>query len=94
MTWPTDWPLYLSISLEFCDSGRPRTRRSSRVTFSFARPNSRAGDGFTKIKATFSIKGDAPDDVLKAIVTNAQKRSAVFDMVANGVPVEIEAVTP
>jgi uncharacterized OsmC-like protein len=51
-------------------------------------------NGFTKIRATFSIKGDAPDEVLEAIVLNAQKRSAVFDMVANGVPVEIEAVTP
>lgn len=51
-------------------------------------------NGFTKIRATFSIKGDAPDEVLKKIVENAQKRSAVFDMVTNGVPVEIEAVTP
>jgi uncharacterized OsmC-like protein len=49
-------------------------------------------NGFTKIRATFRVAGDAPDEKLAALVANAQKRSAVFDMVSNGVPVEITAV--
>jgi uncharacterized OsmC-like protein len=50
-------------------------------------------NGFTRIRGTFRIKGDAPAEKLRAIVANAQSRSAVFDMVTNGVPVAIEAVT-
>jgi uncharacterized OsmC-like protein len=49
-------------------------------------------NGFTQIRATFRIKGDAPGEKLRAIVENAQQRSAVYDMVAHGVPVSIEAV--
>jgi uncharacterized OsmC-like protein len=49
-------------------------------------------NGFTQIRATFRIKGDAPAETLRAIVENAQKRSAVYDMVANGVPVGVEAI--
>ena len=49
-------------------------------------------NGFTQIRGTFTIKGDAPAEKLRAIVENAQKRSAVFDMVANGVPIAITAI--
>jgi len=49
-------------------------------------------NGFTQIRGTFTIKGDAPAEKLRAIVENAQKRSAVFDMVSNGVPVAITAI--
>jgi uncharacterized OsmC-like protein len=49
-------------------------------------------NGFTQIRATFRIKGDAPAETLRAIVENATKRSAVYDMVANGVPVSVEAI--
>ena len=51
-------------------------------------------NGFTQIRATFRIKGDAPAETLRAIVENAQKRSAVYDMVANGVPVSVKATAP
>jgi uncharacterized OsmC-like protein len=49
-------------------------------------------NGFTQIRATFQIKGDAPAEKLRAIVENAQKRSAVYDMVRNGVPISIQAI--
>jgi uncharacterized OsmC-like protein len=49
-------------------------------------------NGFTQIRATFRIKGDAPAEKLRAIVENAQKRSAVYDMVRNGVPISIQAI--
>jgi uncharacterized OsmC-like protein len=51
-------------------------------------------NGFTRIRATFSVKGDAPAEKLRSIVENATKRSAVYDMITNGVPVAVETVTP
>jgi uncharacterized OsmC-like protein len=51
-------------------------------------------NGFERIRATFRVKGDAPPEKLQEIVARAQKRSAVFDMVTNGVPVQVEAITP
>ncbi|MDA0160921.1 OsmC family protein [Solirubrobacter ginsenosidimutans] len=51
-----------------------------------------ARNGFTKIRVTFIVEGDAPDDTLHELVEHAQARSAVFDMVANGVPVEVSVV--
>jgi uncharacterized OsmC-like protein len=50
-------------------------------------------NGFEQIRVTFSIKGDAPEEKLQSLVARAQQRSAVFDMVTNGAPVTVEAVT-
>jgi uncharacterized OsmC-like protein len=47
-------------------------------------------NGFERIRASFRIQGDAPEEKLREIVTRAQQRSAVFDMVTNGVPVAID----
>jgi uncharacterized OsmC-like protein len=46
-------------------------------------------NGFTNIRVNFKVKGDAPPEKLREIVERAQARSAVFDMVNNGVPVEV-----
>ena len=51
-------------------------------------------NGFSNIRATFRVKGDAPKEKLREVVERAQKRSAVFDMVTNGVPVAVEVETP
>jgi uncharacterized OsmC-like protein len=50
-------------------------------------------NGFTRIRASFTVKGDAPEETLREIVERAQARSAVFDMVSNGVPVEVGVTT-
>jgi uncharacterized OsmC-like protein len=50
-------------------------------------------NGFERIRVTFTVKGDAPEEKLREVVARAQKRSAVFDIVANGVPVSVETVT-
>ena len=50
-------------------------------------------NGFTRIRGSFRIKGDAPAEKLRGIVENAQARSAVFDMVTNGVPVTVDVTT-
>jgi len=47
-------------------------------------------NGFEDIKVTFTIKGDAGEDELRELMARAQARSAVFDMVANGVPIDVE----
>ena len=46
-------------------------------------------NGFTNIRVNFKVKGDAPPEKLREIVERAQARSVVFDMVTNGVPVEV-----
>jgi uncharacterized OsmC-like protein len=46
-------------------------------------------NGFESIRVSFSIKGDAPADKLQQIIEQSRNRSAVFDIVTHGVPVEI-----
>jgi uncharacterized OsmC-like protein len=48
-------------------------------------------NGFTDIRVRFRVSGDAPEEKLREIVERAQARSAVFDMVSHGVPVQVEA---
>ena len=50
-------------------------------------------NGFDGIRVRFEVKGDAPAEKLQEVVARAQARSAVFDMVTNGVPVHVEAST-
>lgn len=50
-------------------------------------------NGFDRVRVSFTVKGDAPAEKLQEVVERAQRRSAVFDMVTNGVPVTVEAVT-
>ena len=49
-------------------------------------------NGFSNIRIRFKVQGDAPPEKLRDIVERAQARSAVFDMVTNGVPVEVGIV--
>jgi uncharacterized OsmC-like protein len=46
-------------------------------------------NGYQEIRARFDVKGDAPAETLAAIVKQSQARSAVFDVLANGVPVSV-----
>ena len=50
-------------------------------------------NGFEQIRVFFRVQGDAPEEKLREIVARAQQRSAVFDMVTNGVPVAVEVAT-
>jgi len=50
-------------------------------------------NGFSRIRVTFRVSGDAPEAKLREVVERAQARSAVFDMVTNGVPVDVDVVT-
>jgi uncharacterized OsmC-like protein len=48
-------------------------------------------NGFQAIRASFRVKGDAPEETLRKIVDQAVARSAVFDVLSNGVPVSVAA---
>jgi uncharacterized OsmC-like protein len=50
-------------------------------------------NGFSNIRVTFHVTGDAPEAKLREVVERAKARSAVYDMVTNGVPVTVEAAT-
>lgn len=44
-------------------------------------------NGYQGIRASFSIKGDAPAEKLREIVEQSRARSAVYDVLSHGVPV-------
>jgi uncharacterized OsmC-like protein len=50
-------------------------------------------NGYQQIRISFEIAGDAPSEKLREIVEQARARSAVFDVLTNGVPVEIAVTT-
>src|SRR3954447_12957408 len=47
-------------------------------------------NGFSGIRVTFSIEGDAPEEKLREVLERAKARSAVFDMISHGVPTRVE----
>ncbi|HXV76809.1 MAG TPA: OsmC family protein [Candidatus Polarisedimenticolaceae bacterium] len=46
-------------------------------------------NGYQRVRVHFTIKGDAPEEKLRQIVEQSRNRSAVFDVLTNGTPVEI-----
>ena len=48
-------------------------------------------NGFERIRVSFSIKGEAPPEKLREIVERAKARSVVYDIITNGVPVDVHA---
>jgi uncharacterized OsmC-like protein len=50
-------------------------------------------NGFERIGVSFRVTGDAPAEKLREVVERATARSAVYDMVTNGVPVAVEVNT-
>ena len=50
-------------------------------------------NGFEQIRVSFKVAGEATPEKLREVVLRAQQRSAVFDMVTNGVPVSVDVTT-
>ncbi|WP_347354536.1 OsmC family protein [Intrasporangium sp.] len=48
-------------------------------------------NGFQQVRVAFRIKGDAPEEELRALLDRSRSRSAVYDVLTNGVPVTITA---
>jgi uncharacterized OsmC-like protein len=51
--------------------------------------NNEVRNGYESIRVSFDVKGDAPAEKLRALVEQSRKRSAVYDIITNAVPVEI-----
>jgi uncharacterized OsmC-like protein len=47
-------------------------------------------NGYQQISVSFVVKGDASDEELRGLVERSRARSAVFDVLTNGVPVAID----
>jgi uncharacterized OsmC-like protein len=50
-------------------------------------------NGYERIRVNFTIAGDAPPEKLRSIVEQSRARSAVYDVLTNGVPVELTVNT-
>jgi uncharacterized OsmC-like protein len=50
-------------------------------------------NGYQQVRVSFRIRGDAPSDILEAIVAQSQARSAVFDTLISGVAIAVDVET-
>jgi uncharacterized OsmC-like protein len=50
-------------------------------------------NGYETIRVVFHVKGDAQAEQLAALVEQSRRRSAVYDVVTNGVPVSIDVAS-
>jgi uncharacterized OsmC-like protein len=50
-------------------------------------------NGFEGIRVVFHVKGAAEAEKLAALVQQSRARSAVYDVVTNGVPVTVDVAT-
>jgi uncharacterized OsmC-like protein len=48
-----------------------------------------ARNGYQQVRVSFTLRGDDPEK-LRSVVEQSRRRSAVFDIVTNGVPVSID----
>jgi uncharacterized OsmC-like protein len=55
--------------------------------------SSEVRNGYDSIRIRFEIDGDAPAEKLREIVEQSRARSAVFDVLTNGVPVSVDVAT-
>jgi uncharacterized OsmC-like protein len=52
--------------------------------------SSEVRNGYQGIRISFKLKGDAPEEKLRDIVMQSRARSAVYDVLTNGVPITLE----
>lgn len=50
-------------------------------------------NGYQGIRVSFTVRGDATDEQLRELVEQSRRRSAVYDVVTNGVPVSVDVTT-
>jgi uncharacterized OsmC-like protein len=53
----------------------------------------RVRNGYTQIRVSFEIDGDASDEVLRGLVEQSRQRSAVYDVLVNGTDVVVDVTT-
>ena len=73
-----------------------RSPRPSRATSTCSASSASTPDvrnGYEGIRVVFHVKGDAEAEQLAALVEQSHGRSAVYDVVTNGVPVVVDVAT-
>ena len=50
-------------------------------------------NGFSQIRVSFRVQGDAPPAKLRELVQQAVARSAVYDVLTHGVPISVDVAT-
>jgi uncharacterized OsmC-like protein len=50
-------------------------------------------NGYEQLRVHFRIKGDADDETLRGLVERSRQRSAVYDVITNGVPITVDVNT-
>lgn len=50
-------------------------------------------NGFSQVRATFIVEGNADDDTLDALVEASRERSAAYEMLVNPTPVLVTRAT-
>ncbi|MGY1606251.1 MULTISPECIES: OsmC family protein [unclassified Geodermatophilus] len=50
-------------------------------------------NGYSAIRVHFDVRGDAPEEQLRELVEQSRRRSAVYDVLTNGVPVHVDVAT-
>ena len=50
-------------------------------------------NGYQDVRVSFVVKGDASDEELRGLVEQSKARSAVLDVLTNGVPVTVDVAT-
>jgi uncharacterized OsmC-like protein len=50
-------------------------------------------NGYSGIRMHVQVRGDASDEQLRALVEQSRRRSAVYDVLTNGVPVQVDVTT-
>ena len=74
----------------------PLAERARRREFAYGRRTASATrrhdvrNGFDGIKVTYTIDADAKREDIEALVAQSQKRSAVYDIIANPTNVTVE----
>jgi uncharacterized OsmC-like protein len=56
--------------------------------------NPQVRNGYQQITVRFMVMGEASPERLRELVEQSRSRSAVYDIITNGVPVTIEVDTP
>ncbi|MFP5282640.1 MAG: OsmC family protein [Actinomycetes bacterium] len=51
-------------------------------------------NGYSQIRVSFEVEGDAPPEVLAGLVEQSRRRSAVYDVLVHGTDVLVEVTTP
>jgi uncharacterized OsmC-like protein len=50
-------------------------------------------NGYQRLRVSFRIDADAPAETVRQLVEQSKARSAVLDIVTNGVPVDVDVTT-